>query len=87
MLIIRNFDFLSTEANLTFNQKGEYRYKTFFGGLMSLASVLISIIFTILHVKEFLSNEKVNIIVSSHNSYDESSNGDDVEEVNAASYD
>ena len=31
--------------------------------------------------------DTLEIIVSSHNSYDESSNGDDVEEVNAASYD
>ena len=68
MLLIRKIDFISTKATLTFNSHGEFRYKTFFGGLMSLLSILLSLIFTTIYIIDFISGEQVTVRVSSETS-------------------
>ena len=68
MLFIRKIDFISTKATLTFNSYGEFRYKTFFGGLMSLLSIIVSLIFTIIYLIDFINNENVTVRVSTETS-------------------
>ena len=41
---IKKFDFISYKAHFTFNDKGDKRYKTLMGGILSLISLIISIL-------------------------------------------
>ena len=60
----KKFDFLYTEAKFTFNNKGETGYKTNFGGIISLLSIIASIGFTIYFLYRLFNKEDSTVILS-----------------------
>ena len=65
---IKRLDFLSTEAKLTFNARGDIRNKTVIGGGLSLLSLLFSFGLTIYFITEFFSKNNKSVISSSKTS-------------------
>ena len=62
---IKQFDFLSTEAKLTFNIKGETRIKTIIGGFISVLSVIVSTSLTLYFFIRFVAKNNKTLISSS----------------------
>ena len=62
---LRHFDFLSTEAKLTFNSKGDTRIKTPIGGLLSLISVIASITLFLFFFVQFIDRQNKTYVSSS----------------------
>ena len=62
MKIIRELDYLSYKAHLTFNDKGDKRYKTIFGGILSLISMIISFSFICYFLLKLINKEDATII-------------------------
>lgn len=62
---IKQFDFLSTEAKLTFNIKGETRIKTIIGGFISVLSVIVSTSLTLYFFIRFGAKNNKTLISSS----------------------
>ena len=62
MKIIRELDYLSYKAHLTFNDKGDKRYKTIFGGILSLISMIISFSFICYFLLKLINKEDTTII-------------------------
>ncbi len=60
----KKFDFLCAEAKFTFNEKGETGYKTIFGGIMSLLSIITSIGFTIYFLFRLFNKVDSTVILS-----------------------
>ena len=58
MEIVKSLDYLSTEAKLTFNSKGDTRNKTIVGGFLSIFGILSSFILSILAVSPSKSSTK-----------------------------
>ena len=65
---IKRLDFLSTEAKLTFNARGDIRNKTVIGGALSLLSILCSFGLTIYFITEFFRKDHKSVISSSKTS-------------------
>lgn len=61
--VIKGFDFVSNEVKLTINQR-KTRLKTLFGGLLSLASILIMIGFGLYFFIKFLQKDSIYITSS-----------------------
>ena len=61
MKIIRELDYLSYKAHLTFNDKGDKRYKTIFGGILSLISMIISFSFICYFLLKLIKKENATI--------------------------
>ena len=68
MKYIKSFDYLSHKARLTFSNKGETRLKTFYGGLLSILSILIITILGIYFLLNFLHKSNKYSISSSESS-------------------
>jgi len=62
MKIIKELDYLSYKAHLTFNEKGDKRYKTIFGGTLSLISIIISFAFICYFLLKLINNEDATVI-------------------------
>ena len=62
---IKQFDFLSTEAKLTCNIKGETRIKTIIGGFISVLSVIVSTSLTLYFFIRFVAKNNKTLISSS----------------------
>ena len=62
---LRRFDFLSTEAKLTFNSKGDTRIKTPIGGLLSLISIIASITLFLFFFIQFVDRQNKTYVSSS----------------------
>ena len=64
MKFIIDCDFLSRKAYLTFNDSGDKRFKTNLGGILSIFSILISIIFIIIFFQRLIRKQDASIIIS-----------------------
>ena len=64
MELIKNLDYLYHNISLTFNKKGETGFKTFIGGIISLTSIIISIIFCIYFIFRIFSRKDLSVIYS-----------------------
>ena len=62
--LITYSDFLSSPTHLTINDRGETRYKTFYGGLLSIIYVVFSFGFTIYFIIRLLKREDVSVMYS-----------------------
>ena len=62
--LITYSDFLSSPTHLTINDRGETRYKTFYGGLLSIIYVIFSFGFTIYFIIRLLKREDVSVMYS-----------------------
>jgi hypothetical protein len=65
MKYIKTCDYLSYEAHFTFNDKGDKRYKTLLGGILSLISIIISVAFSIYFSFKLIYKEDATITYSS----------------------
>ena len=65
MNYIKTCDYLSYEAHFTFNDKGDKRYKTLLGGILSLISIIISVSFSIYFSLKLIYKEDSTITYSS----------------------
>ena len=61
MKIITELDYLSYKAHLTFNDKGDKRYKTIFGGILSLISMIISFSFICYFLLKLFNKEDATV--------------------------
>ena len=68
MKFLQSLDFLSTEAKLTFNSKGEIRNKTVSGGIISTLCVLISLGFIAYYFYEYINKNNKSLITSTSTS-------------------
>ena len=64
MKYIKYFDYLSYKVSFTIGNKGNTKYKTFFGGLLSLLSFLLSIICCSYFLIRMLNRKDLTIIHS-----------------------
>lgn len=64
MNFLKNFDFISTEAKLTFNTQGDTRNKTNVGGFLSIFSIFCSIILSGYFFYEFICKNKKSLLSS-----------------------
>ena len=64
MYYIKNFDYLSYKAHFTFNEKGDKRYKTLIGGILSLTSIILSFAFICYFLYRFLEKQDASLIYS-----------------------
>ena len=55
--LIKKCDFLSYKVSLTLNRKGETGYKTFFGGIISLISLFISMFFSLYFLNKMITRK------------------------------
>ena len=62
---IKKFDFLSYQAHFTFNDKGDKRYKTLMGGILSLITIVISSGFILFFSYKLIFKKDANLIFSS----------------------
>ena len=65
MNCINEFDYLSYKAHFTFNDKGDKRYKTLMGGILSLISLIISFAFISYFLYRLIYKEDASIMYSS----------------------
>lgn len=68
MELLKSLDFLSTEAKLTFNKRGEIRHKTIIGAIFSILSVSVTLGLGIYFFYEFISKNNKSLITSSTSS-------------------
>ena len=68
MKYIKSFDYLSHKARLTFSNKGDTRLKTFYGGFLSILSILIITTLGIYFLLNFLHKSNKYSISSSESS-------------------
>ena len=59
---IKKFDFISYKAHFTFNDKGDKRYKTLMGGILSLISLIISFSFITYFLYRLIYKEDASIM-------------------------
>lgn len=64
MNFFKNFDFISTEAKLTFNAQGDTRNKTIIGGFLSIFSIFSSIILSGYFFYDFICKNKKSLLSS-----------------------
>ena len=64
MYYIKKFDYLSYKAHFTFNEKGDKRYKTLIGGILSLTSIILSFAFICYFLYRFLEKQDASLIYS-----------------------
>lgn len=69
MEIVKSLDYLSTEAKLTFNSKGDTRNKTIVGGFLSIFGVLSSFILSIFFFVDFIQRNEKSLITNVGTSY------------------
>ena len=62
---IKKFDFLSYQAHFNFNDKGDKRYKTLMGGILSLITIVISSGFILFFSYKLIFKKDANLIFSS----------------------
>ena len=62
---LRHFDYLSTEAKLTFNSRGDTRLQSIIGGILSLLSILASVALSIYFFIQFVGKNNKTLISSS----------------------
>ena len=62
---IKKFDFLSYQAHFTFNDKGDKRYKTLMGGILSLITIVISSGFILFFSYKLIFKKDANLFFSS----------------------
>ena len=62
---IKKFDFLSYQAHFTFNDKGDKRYKTLMGGILSLITIVISSGFILFFSYKLVFKKDANLFFSS----------------------
>ena len=65
MNCIIQWDYLSYKAHFTFNDKGDKRYKTLMGGILSLISLIISFAFISYFLYRLIYKEDASIMLSS----------------------
>ena len=58
-------DYLSYKAHFTFNDKGDKRYKTLMGGILSLISLIVSFAFISYFLYRLIYKEDASIMLSS----------------------
>ena len=63
MKYIKKIDFLSCSANFTFNENGETKYKTIFGGIISFISIFGSCGLCIYFLYKFLIEMKHQLFI------------------------
>ena len=64
MEYLKKLDYLSYQAHFTFNEKGDKRYKTILGGILSLISILLSMGFSLYFLQRFILKKDSSIITS-----------------------
>ncbi len=67
--LVTYLDFFSLEAHFTFNEKGEKRIKTIFGGFLSLLYILAALFFTIYFIIRLLTKKDLNVMYSSEKDF------------------
>ena len=68
--LFKRFDYLSSEVNFTFNFRGDIIHKTIFGGIISMLSIFISIIFSLYFFIVFIKKDAKYLITSTiHSDY------------------
>ena len=61
---IKDLDILSSEAKLTFNKKGDTRYSTIFGAVLSILGIIICGFFTGYFMINLFSQKGTNIVTA-----------------------
>ena len=69
MEYLKKLDYLSYQAHFTFNEKGDKRYKTILGGILSLISILLSMGFSLYFLQRFILKKDSSIMTSTEKSY------------------
>lgn len=61
---LKQFDYLSSEAKLTFNLRGKKKMKTIIGGIISMVAIVSSVTLTIYFFVEFITKNNKTLISS-----------------------
>ncbi len=69
MEYLKKLDYLSYQAHFTFNEKGDKRYKTILGGILSLISILLSMGFSLYFLQRFILKKDSSIMTSTEKNY------------------
>ena len=68
--LFKRFDYLSSKVNFTFNFRGDVIHKTIFGGIISMLSIFISIIFSLYFFIVFIKKDAKYLLTSTiHSDY------------------